>query len=184
MVIMSAFEKAWEETGRAEGGYVDDPSDSGGETNWGITVKVARANGYTGSMRDMPKSKAYEIAKSEYWDVMKLDDIAVLSEDVALELFDTGFNAGTRRSGKILQRALNALNRLQKDYPDISVDGAVGGKTVGSLYAFLNKRGTKGETVMLRTLNGLQLAFYVELVERREKDESFLYGWVLNRVVI
>ena len=49
---MNTFDKAWEETGRAEGGFVDDPDDSGGATNWGITEKVARKQGYTGHMRD------------------------------------------------------------------------------------------------------------------------------------
>ncbi|KKL13629.1 hypothetical protein LCGC14_2523870 [marine sediment metagenome] len=181
---MTAFDKAWEDTGRAEGGYVDDPSDSGGRTNYGITERVARKFGYTGHMRDLPKPLAVQIAKKAYWDVMKLDDIAALSESVALEMFDTGFNAGTSRSGKFLQRALSALNRLQKDYPDVVVDGAVGNKTVSALKAFLTKRGTEGETVMLRTLNGLQLAFYVELVERREKDERFLFGWIFHRVKI
>ena len=29
-----------------EGGYVNDPNDSGGETNYGVTEKVARDNGY------------------------------------------------------------------------------------------------------------------------------------------
>ncbi|KKM74794.1 hypothetical protein LCGC14_1396780 [marine sediment metagenome] len=179
-----SFKKAWAETGRAEGGYVDDPSDSGGATNWGITEKVARKHGYTGHMRDLPKPLAVQIAKKAYWDVMKLDDIAALSGPIALEMFDTGFNAGTSRSGKFLQRALSALNRLQKDYPDVVVDGAIGNKTVGALKAFMDKRGAKGETVMLRTLNGLQLAFYVGLVERREKDEKFLFGWIFHRVKI
>ena len=181
---MTAFDKAWEDTGRAEGGYVDDPSDSGGRTNFGITERVARKYGYTGHMRDLPKPLAVQIAKKAYWDVMKLDNIAALSTPVALEMFDTGFNAGTSRSGKFLQRALSALNRLQKDYPDVVVDGAVGNKTVSALKAFLTKRGAKGETVMLRTLNGLQLAFYVGLVERREKDEKFLFGWIIHRVKI
>ncbi len=181
---MTAFDKAWEDTGRAEGGYVDDPSDSGGRTNFGITERVARKFGYTGHMRDLPKPLALQIAKKAYWDVMKLDDIAALSEPVALEMFDTGFNAGTSRSGKFLQRALSALNRLQRDYPDVVVDGAVGNRTISALKTFLDKRGAAGETVMLRTLNGLQLAFYVGLVERREKDEKFLFGWIFHRVKI
>jgi len=33
-----------------EGGYVNDPSGSGGETNFGITEAVARAYGYAGAM--------------------------------------------------------------------------------------------------------------------------------------
>ncbi len=181
---MNTFDKAWEETGRAEGGFVDDPDDSGGATNWGITEKVARKQGYTGHMRDLPQPTATQIAKKEYWDVMLLDDIAAMSEGIALELFDTGFNAGTGRAGKFLQRAVNVFNRKGQDYDDIGVDGAVGSKTVKALKAFLDKRGKAGETVMLRALNSMQGAFYVELAERREKDESFVFGWFSHRVVI
>jgi len=35
---------------------------------------------------------------------------------------------------------------------------------------------------MVLALNCLQGAFYVELAEKREKDERFVYGWLLNRV--
>ena len=34
---------------RVEGGYVNNPSDSGGGTNFGITVAVARQFGYSGA---------------------------------------------------------------------------------------------------------------------------------------
>ena len=43
---------------RAEGGYVNDPQDKGGETNYGIIVAVARANVYQGPMRDLPVTVA------------------------------------------------------------------------------------------------------------------------------
>ena len=51
---------------RAEGGYVNDPADKGGETNYGITVAVARANGYTGPMRDLPVAMARAIYTARY----------------------------------------------------------------------------------------------------------------------
>ena len=181
---MSAFDKAWEETGRAEGGFVDDPDDSGGATNWGVTERVARKWGYTGDMRNLPKSAATDIAKKEYWDVMLLDDVATLSEAVALEMFDTGFNTGTSRAVKFLQRGLNVLNRKGQDFNDLVVDGGMGSKSLGAIKAFLNKRGKDGEKVLLRVLNSLQGEFYVELAERREKDETFVYGWFLHRVKI
>ena len=38
-----------------EGGYVDDISDSGGETKYGITEEVARRYGYDGKMIDLPR---------------------------------------------------------------------------------------------------------------------------------
>ena len=38
-----------------EGGYSDNPADPGGKTNHGVTEQVARANGYQGDMKALPK---------------------------------------------------------------------------------------------------------------------------------
>lgn len=178
-----AFLEAWAETGRAEGGYANDPDDSGGETNWGITVAVARQYGYDDLMIDMPCEVAEDIAKKVYWDTLELDTIAEMSAPIAKELFDSGFNMGQKRPIRFIQRSLNALNRGGQDYPDQEVDGILGSKTLSALNIFLKRR-KESETIILRCLNGLQLAFYMSLVERREKDEKFLNGWILNRVVI
>ena len=172
------FTNAWRKTGRAEGGYSNDPGDSGGETNHGITKKVARRHGYTGEMRELRAEMAEGIAKREYWNVMRLDE---LPWQIAEELFDTGFNAGPVQAIGFLQRSLNGLNRQEKDYDDLLVDGKIGQRTMLALDAFLRVRAS-GITVLLRALNGLQLEFYMSLVERRKKDERFLYGWILNRV--
>lgn len=48
---------------KSEGGYVNNPKDKGGETKYGITVAVARANGYKGNMRNLPKQTAIDIYK-------------------------------------------------------------------------------------------------------------------------
>lgn len=176
------FANAWAKTGRAEGGYVDDPSDSGGKTNHGITEEVARDNGYLGRMRNLSADVAERIAKREYWDVMRLDDIARVAPPIAEEMFDTGFNAGPVRAVGFLQRSLNALNREATDYDDMLVDGKMGERTMRAFYNYLHHRHSTGEAVMLRALNGLQLEFYMSLTERRQKDERFLYGWILNRV--
>ena len=50
-----------------EGGYVNDPRDPGGETNWGITKRTAQANGYTGNMKTMTRQQAYEIYYRAFW---------------------------------------------------------------------------------------------------------------------
>lgn len=179
---MSPFEKAWAKTGRAEGGFVDNPKDSGGATNHGITEQVARAHGYLGDMRDLPKDRALEIAKEQYWNIMRLDEVAALSVPVAEEMFDSGFLCGQARVVTWLQRLLNVANRQTFDYPDVTADGLMGKLSIAAMRAYLKKRGSNGEIVLFNSLNGLQSAYLTELAERRVKDEEFWFGWQLNRI--
>jgi len=162
-----------------EGGYVNDPSDSGGETNYGITVAVARSFGYTGEMRDLPRELAFDIYVGKYWDAILGDKMFDISVMVTAEMIDTAVNMGPARAITFLQRSLNVLNMRAKMYPDLIVDGAIGDKTIHALheYVFLRE-----ENILTRMLNCLQGAFYVELAERREKDEKYVYGWFKNRV--
>lgn len=166
-----------------EGGYVDDPSDSGGETNWGITKATADAYGYKGEMNELPRSTAFKIYEDRYWASLKLDTIEKLSFGITKELCDTGVNMGISRATKFLQRSLTALN-YQEKYSDLVVDGQIGNKTITALRVFLDLRENDGEEVLLKILNGLQIAAYVDLTERRKKDRKFLFGWIRNRIKI
>lgn len=167
-----------------EGGYVSDPSDSGGKTMYGVTEKVAREFGYKGLMKNLPITTAFDVYEVMYWDSMMLDDVQDIAGDqIAEEIADTGVNMGVGRASKFLQRSLNTLNNKGTLYPDIAVDGSIGGKTLFSLKCFVNTRGDKGIDVLFRMLNALQGASYVGLAERREKDEKFIYGWFKNRVL-
>lgn len=166
-----------------EGGYVDNPADPGGPTCFGITQAVARANGYAGSMHQLPRSEAVAIYRRLYWLRPRLDEVAKRSGRIAAELFDTGANMGPAVAVTFLQRALTALNRNGKDYPDLTPDGRVGPVTLAALDAFLRIRGQSGgETVLLRALEALQGERYLRLAERRPANEAFLYGWLANRI--
>ena len=165
-----------------EGGYVNDPSDSGGETNFGITKQVARDYGYQGEMKDLPRELAFEIYSKKYWDSLNLDGVNIISSVIADELADTGINMGTKRAAIFLQRSLNVLNNGGKTYYDVVVDGDIGQKTLNALASYVNLRKAEGVKVLLKMLNSLQGNFYIELVERREKDEKFIYGWFVHRV--
>ena len=109
-----------------EGDYVHHPADRGGPTRWGITAAVARAQGYDGDMRQLPRDTAADIYARIYWHAPRFDKIAQRAPRIAAELFDTGVNMGTATATGFLQRALNALNRSARDYPDIVVDRAIG----------------------------------------------------------
>ena len=166
-----------------EGGYVNHPSDRGGPTNYGITEAVARAHGYSGAMRNLPRGEAAAIYKRLYWLRPRFDQVAKRSAKVAGELFDTGVNMGPAVAATFLQRALSALNRNRADYPDLVPDGRIGPATLAALDTFLELRGrASGEAVLLRALDALQGERYLRLAERRPANEAFLYGWLANRI--
>ena len=165
-----------------EGGYVNNPADKGGPTCFGITEAVARAQGYDGAMRELPREQAVEIYRRLYWLRPRFDEVAKRSARVAAELFDTGVNMGPAVAVTFLQRALTALNRNGKDYADLVPDGRVGDATLAALDAFFAIRGSSGETVLLRALEALQGERYLRLAERRPANEAFLYGWLANRI--
>ena len=166
-----------------EGGYVDHPADKGGPTCFGITQAVARANGYAGPMRQLPRSEAAGIYRRLYWLRPRFDEIARRSPRLAGELFDTGVNMGPAVAITFLQRALTALNRGGTDYPDLTPDGRIGPMTLNALDSFMKVRGrSSAETVLLRALEALQGERYLRLAERRPANEAFLYGWLANRI--
>lgn len=166
---------------QVEGGFVNDTRDSGGATRYGITEAVARAWGYAGPMSELPLATAKAIYKDRYWDCLLLDEVEQLVPRVAEKLFDISVNMGQGRAGTFLQRALNVFNQGGSWYSDIQVDGQVGRMTVASLKEYTKRRGAKADKVLWQTLDCLQGAFYIELAEKREKDEAFVFGWIDNR---
>lgn len=167
-----------------EGGYSNDPNDSGGATCWGITERVARKNEYHGPMQSMPKTVAENIYEKLYWYEPGFYDVSTVSKAIARELFDTGVNMGVGRAAEFLQVSLNALNRQGRDYSDVSEDSDIGPETMRALKFYMRARGALGEEVLLRALNCLQGAFYIDLARRRPKDEDFMFGWLANRVAL
>lgn len=165
-----------------EGGFVDDPNDRGGATRWGVTERVARAHGHTGNMRDLPRDTALSIYEADYWIGPRFDQVHAISPRIAEELCDTGINMGPSVPVAMLQRWLNAFNQQGALYPDMAADGQIGPRTLTALKLFLAKRGSEGETVLLIALNCSQGQRYLELAEQRAANESFIYGWMLNRV--
>lgn len=167
-----------------EGGYTNNPDDLGGPTIWGITERVARKNGYDGDMRTMNRNTAKAIYMREYVQRPGFDKVHELNARIGAEVIDTGVNMGTAIAGLMLQRALNALNAKGTLYADIKADGDCGPATITALRSFMSNRGAQAETLMLRVLNCLQGARYIEIAESRQANETFVAGWFLNRVSV
>lgn len=112
------FDDAFERLIGHEGGYSNNPVDPGGETMFGITARVARANGYTGDMRSLTLDKAKQIAKAEYWTPVHCDDLPDL---LRFDVFDGAYNSGNKQAVLWLQRAVG-----------VTADGSIGPATVAA----------------------------------------------------
>lgn len=171
---------------KVEAGYVNNPDDRGGETNFGITKAVAEENGkilrsefkWDGTMKNLTKPMAYRIYELEYWSHLKLDDVYKTSPFLADKLFDLAVNCGKVRAVTWFQRALNAFNRKQKDYKDLVVDGGLGNKSLTALEGLVKVRGKdKAVRTLLKALICQQGTHYLDISLAREDNETFTMGW-------
>ncbi|WP_175757593.1 glycoside hydrolase family 108 protein [Burkholderia cepacia] len=137
---MSSFDDAFDALIGNEGGYSNNPKDPGGETMWGVTARVARAAGYTGPMRELPRDTAKAIAKRLYWDPLHLDQF---DPRVAFQIFDANYNGG--HPVIWMQGAACA-----------GVDGVLGPKTIAAVQA------TDPLRFILRW-NALRLTYFTSL---------------------
>lgn len=113
------FDTAFDRLLGHEGGYVNDPRDSGGATNYGVTQAVARSYGYQGDMRDFTLEQSKAIYRKSYWDAVRADE---LPESVRFDVFDGAVNSGVMQSVRWLQRAVGAED-----------DGVLGPKTIAAV---------------------------------------------------
>lgn len=129
---MQNFDDAFSRLMANEGGYANREfaADPGGETMYGITLKVARAWGYLGPMKDLPLETAKSIARANYWKPYYCDQ---LPPAIAFHVFDTAFHGGSPI--RWLQSAVGA-----------TPDGIVGSKTIAAIRA-----AQPAETVMAFT---------------------------------
>ena len=100
---MSNFSVAVERVLSHEGLYSNNPSDPGGETMFGITLRTARKNGYIGDMHFLPRDEAIRIYEAEYWTPIRAEEFPF---PLAFQLFDFSVNSGPIQAVKILQKVL------------------------------------------------------------------------------
>jgi lysozyme family protein len=162
-----------------EGGYVNHPSDPGGETNFGITKQVAVNNGYTDSMRELPKELAVSIYYDDYIYKPGYVPVVMLSPVIGEKLVDASVNTGVGRSSKWYQESLNNLSRGCKDYKCITVDGKVGTNTLKAHQGLITKRGpVLACKLLLRSIESYQGSHYLSL----KHLSDFTVGWMTNRI--
>ena len=115
------FDQALDLLLKVEGGYTNNPADAGGETNYGITKRVAESFGYLGDMRDLPVEFVKKVYRQAYWDMCQCDD---LPESIRYDVLDAAVNSGPTQAIKWLQRTVGTND-----------DGVIGPQTLAACAA-------------------------------------------------
>lgn len=144
------FERAFTELLGHEGGYVNDQNDPGGETNWGITARVAYEYGYTAPMKSMPRSVAKDIYAKLFW----LPQFENMPYPIAFQVFDTAVNSGVGQAVRFLQRAADLAS--DGDLGDVADDGKLGPRTLDAVAA-------ADQAVLVALFNAERLLFMTKL---------------------
>ena len=155
---MADFNEVIDKTLVNEGGYVNDPSDRGGETKYGISKRSYPSV----DIKNLTTDEAKAIYKRDYWDKVKGDEIA--SQKVAFELFDTAVNMGVRTSSKLMQGCVGS-------HPD----GIIGNKTLEAINSV-------DEELLLLRFKLAKIARYAYITKKRPANKKFLLGWI-NRTL-
>ena len=151
--MLTRFDDIIEVVLHHEGGYVNDPDDPGGETNFGI----AKRSHPDVDIKNLTKDGAKEIYYQDYW--MK-NRVPQMPDDLKHIYFDMSINQGRGRDVKILQKAANAKGA------NLKVDGGLGPKTIGALNG-----------VELERVRAYRIKYYADLVTRKPDLEKFYFGW-------
>ncbi len=151
-----------------EGGFVNDPSDPGGATKYGVTIGTMRRLGLdkTGDgrvtvadVRALTRADAEQIFIKHYY---RRPRIYQLPEPLRATVFDMYVNAG-RNAVKILQRLLRKMGH------NISVDGAIGPKTIkAAKAAFADAPGYLADAYGIERRN-----YYFRLADSRPASRKY-----------
>ena len=161
--VLRDFDEIIDVVLKHEGGYVNDPADPGGETNFGI----AKRSHPDVDIKNLTEEGAKKIYKEVYWDGNKVES---LPDDLWHIYFDMCVNQGKGRAVKILQRAANAKGA------NLKVDGGLGPKTIAAVSdALVGRNG-------LKRVRAYRVKYYADLVTRKPELEKFYFGW-FNRAL-
>lgn len=165
-----------------EGGYVKDPDDPGGATNYGVTLATMRRLGIDlnrdgvvsdGDVKLLTPAQAVQIYVQHYFEAPRL---GALPEAVQPSVFDMQVNAGDN-AVKILQRLLNRMGQA------VAVDGQVGPQTIAAA-----RRAAAADAVLFADAYGIaRRNYYYDLAAARPASRRYATttagskgGWILR----
>jgi lysozyme family protein len=153
----SLFQLAVKHVLKLEGGYVYDPADAGGETNFGISKRQ-----YPNLNIDkLTKADAVAIYHRDYWLAYSCDKLPAV---FAVFLFDSAVNHRPKTAVKFLQHAFR-----------VTPDGYIGPKTIRAINQF--SKNTEHTAEKLKIAFAYRADFYHDLCVDKPSQERFVLGW-------
>ena len=179
---MANFETAIVPLLTNEGGFVDNPNDAGGATNFGISLRLLREipadrlRRYgifddpqtlnITTIRELTIDQAKLIYKGEFWDQAPFVDIR--NPYLCNYIFDMAVLHGLSTAFRLVQRALWAS---KMKYMTLLDDGIMGSKTLRAI--------NEAEPICLQKILMAERAGYMRLlVNDRPQEKEFLNGWL------
>ena len=151
-----------------EGGFVDDPDDKGGATNWGVTQAVWEdflEDEFTSEdVKGFTREQAIELYEEEFWIPSQAEK---LPEEVREVYFDMCVNHGQRNAVKILQTCVNSKGG------SLDVDGGIGPNTISACSDL-----KLWEVQVERSGFYWNLVFKGSFYGKRNNQAKFIRGWI------
>jgi len=178
-----AFQNAVATVLQHEGGFVNDPDDPGGATNYGVSLRFLLSQGELDRDQDgwldfdfdrdgdidgfdvsaMTQEQAIMIYRDFWWDKYHYDTLPGM---VAMKVFDFSVNMGPGQAHILLQRALRA-----NGCRDIEDDGVIGPITRRAVVS--------GDALsILAALRSEAAGFYRRLAATNPVRKKYLKGWL------
>lgn len=170
---MSDFLIAYRHVRQNEGGFVDDPSDAGGATKWGVSLRYLRANGHLkfdmDDDGDLDVDDIFNLTETAAEEVYKdiwthLGAWRIKQQPVATKVFDMAVNMGSKQAVRCLQRALRSNSY------SVVEDGILGPRTA----ALVNLCGPG----LLAALRSEAACVYRQIVISKPQNLKFYDGWL------
>ena len=147
------FFKIVNHTLEEEGGYINDPTDKGGETNYGISKRAyPKLNIF-----ELTEDDAIDIYWDDYWVRGKCDKVPGKLQPI---YFDMCVNFGIRGAVKVLQETANGKGA------NIEVDGGIGPNTIKAI-----------KNLSLERVRAFRVLKFAKIVIANPKQMKFWYGW-------
>lgn len=152
-----------------EGGFVIDPNDHGGATNYGITISTLsewlQRPATVDDVRNLTLEEAHEIYTIKYLSGPRID---TLPEPPRNQVLDIRVMRGPKIGIKMLQRVLNSAG-----FGPVEVDGVIGPGTRSACVSAQSQMGT----LLNNAVVDERINYYKAIVDRDSTQARFIKGW-------